>query len=391
MKKIICFLVCACFLLQGIPVMAEGETELGINARSAILMEESTGDVLYESSPDERVPIASVTKIMTMLLIMEAVDSGKIAPDDMVTVSENAMSYGGSTMFLETGEQLTVSDMLKGIAVASANDGCVAMAEHLAGSESAFVDMMNAKAAELGMENTHFVNTNGLDADGHYSSARDVAIMSRALISHRTIFDYTSIWMDTLRGGKFQLANTNKLIRFYEGANGLKTGSTSEALCCLSATAKRDNMQLIAVVLGAPTSKERFAAARSLLDYGFANYSVNEQVTAGEEIETAPVEKGLTDSVGVMAAESYSTLVRKGQEENINKEIILDEKITAPVEEGQKIGAVKITRDGETLAEIDLCAAQSVEKKGIGRIIKDFLVTLFGGDIQKTEMAEEIS
>lgn len=386
MKKIICFFICACFMMQSVCVFAEGEqeTDLGLNAKSAILMEDSTGKVLYESNPDERVPIASVTKVMTMLLIMEAVDSGKITLDDMVTVSENAMSYGGSTMFLEAGEQLTVNDMMKGIAVASANDGCVAMAEHLEGSESAFVDMMNAKAQELGMENTHFMNTNGLDEDNHYSSARDVAIMSRELIKHKTIFNYTSIWMDTLRGGKFQLANTNKLIRFYEGANGLKTGSTSKALCCLSATAKRNDMQLIAVVLGAPTSAERFSSAKSLLDYGFANYAVNTQVTAGDEIERVHVEKGVDNEVSVVAADTYSTLVKKGQEDNVTKEIILDEQITAPLEAGEKLGTMKISRDGETLAEIDLNAANAVEKKGIGLIVKDFFRMIFYGDSTMT-------
>ncbi len=373
-------------MMQSVCVFAKGEqeTDLGLNAKSAILMEDSTGKVLYESNPDERVPIASVTKVMTMLLIMEAVDSGKITLDDMVTVSENAMSYGGSTMFLEAGEQLTVNDMMKGIAVASANDGCVAMAEHLAGSESAFVDMMNAKAQELGMENTHFMNTNGLDEDNHYSSARDVAIMSRELIKHKTIFNYTSIWMDTLRGGKFQLANTNKLIRFYEGANGLKTGSTSKALCCLSATAKRNDMQLIAVVLGAPTSAERFSSAKSLLDYGFANYAVNTQITAGDEIDRVHVEKGVDNEVSVVAADTYSTLVKKGQEDNVTKEIILDEQITAPLEAGEKLGTMKISRDGETLAEIDLNAANEVEKKGIGLIVKDFFRMIFYGDSTMT-------
>ena len=354
MKRVICFFICVCFMMQSVAVFAEGNTDLGLNAKSAILMEEATGNILYESNPDERLPIASVTKVMTMLLIMEAVDSGKISLDDMVTVSENAMSYGGSTMFLETGEQLTVNDMLKGIAVASANDGCVAMAEHLAGSESAFVDMMNEKAKELGMENTHFMNTNGLDEDDHYSSARDVAIMSRELMKHETIFNYTSIWMDTLRGGKFQLANTNKLIRFYDGANGLKTGSTSKALCCLSAAAKRNDMQLIAVVLGAPTSAERFASAKSLLDYGFANYAVNTQITAGDE------------------------------------EIKIDETITAPIEAGQKIGTMTISRDGEVIADIDLNASSAVEKKGIGLIIKDFFATIFFGSNNDTEENSEI-
>ena len=390
MKKVICFFICVCFMMQSIVVFAEGNTDLGLNAKSAILMEESTGNILYESNPDERLPIASVTKVMTMLLIMEAVDSGKISLDDMVTVSENAMSYGGSTMFLETGEQLTVNDMLKGIAVASANDGCVAMAEHLAGSESAFVDMMNEKAKGLGMENTHFMNTNGLDEDDHYSSARDVAIMSRELMKHETIFNYTSIWMDTLRGGKFQLANTNKLIRFYDGANGLKTGSTSKALCCLSAAAKRNDMQLIAVVLGAPTSAERFASAKSLLDYGFANYAVNTQITAGDEVQKIAVEKGVDKEVGVVAGDSCSTLVKKGQEDNITKEIKIDETITAPIEAGQKIGTMTISRDGEVIADIDLNASSTVEKKGIGLIIKDFFATIFFGSNNDIEENSEI-
>ena len=390
MKKVICFFICVCFMMQSVVVFAEGNTDLGLNAKSAILMEKSTGNILYESNPDERLPIASVTKVMTMLLIMEAVDSGKISLDDMVTVSENAMSYGGSTMFLETGEQLTVNDMLKGIAVASANDGCVAMAEHLAGSESAFVDMMNEKAKELGMENTHFMNTNGLDEDDHYSSARDVAIMSRELMKHETIFNYTSIWMDTLRGGKFQLANTNKLIRFYDGANGLKTGSTSKALCCLSAAAKRNDMQLIAVVLGAPTSAERFASAKSLLDYGFANYAVNTQITAGDEVQKIAVEKGVDKEVGVVAGDSCSTLVKKGQEDNITKEIKIDEMITAPIEAGQKIGTMTISRDGEVIADIDLNASSAVEKKGIGLIIKDFFATIFFGSDNDTEENSEI-
>ena len=390
MKKVICFFICVCFMIQSVVVFAEGNTDLGLNAKSVILMEESTGNILYENNPDERLPIASVTKVMTMLLIMEAVDSGKINLDDMVTVSENAMSYGGSTMFLETGEQLTVNDMMQGIAVASANDGCVAMAEHLAGSESAFVDMMNEKAKKLGMENTHFMNTNGLDEDDHYSSARDVAIMSRELMKHETIFNYTSIWMDTLRGGKFQLANTNKLIRFYDGANGLKTGSTSKALCCLSAAAKRNDMQLIAVVLGAPTSAERFASAKSLLDYGFANYAVNTQITAGDEVQKIAVEKGVDKEVDVVAGDSCSTLVKKGQEDNITKEIKIDEAITAPIEAGQKIGTMTISRDGEVIADIGLNASSAVEKKGTGLIIKDFFATIFFGSNNDTEENSKI-
>ena len=380
MKRIISLIISVSVIL-GTVATAEGENapELNIDARAAILIEQESGTVMYEMNSDEQMPIASVTKIMTMLLIMEAVDSGQIALDDMVTVSENAMSYGGSTMFLETGEKLSVNDMLKGIAVASANDGCVAMAEFLAGSEDAFVDMMNKKAAELGMKNTHFMNTNGLDEDNHFSSARDVAIMSRELLKHKTIFNYTSIWMDTLRGGKFQLANTNKLIRYYDGANGLKTGSTSKALCCLSASAKRDDMQLIAVILGAPTSQKRFDGARTLLDYGFATYTVSTQVSAGDNMGTVPVEKGITGEVGAIAAEGYSALLKKGSTEAIEKEIDWYENITAPVVAGDKVGTLKITHNGETLAEIDLNAASEVKKKGIGDIIRDLLLSVFFG------------
>ncbi|MDO5311127.1 MAG: D-alanyl-D-alanine carboxypeptidase family protein, partial [Clostridia bacterium] len=244
-----------------------------INAKSGILMEASTGEVLYEQNADERLPIASVTKTMTMLLIMEALDEGKISLNDTVTVSEYAASMGGSQVFLEVGEQMSADDMLKAIAVASGNDAAVAMAEFISGSEGAFVEKMNKRAAELGCTNTHFINCNGLDeTEEHYSTARDVALISRALISHKKIFDYTTIWMDSLRGGSFGLSNTNKLIRFYKGANGLKTGSTSTAKYCLSATAERDGMQLIAVIIAAPTTADRFSSASALLDFGFANF-----------------------------------------------------------------------------------------------------------------------
>ncbi len=380
-------MICLSLALGGINVFAESEgaPNLGIDARAAILIEADSGEVLYEMMPDEQVPIASVTKIMTMLLIMEAVDNGTLTLDDTVTVSENAMSYGGSTMFLEAGEKLSVNDMLKGIAVASANDGCVAMAEHLAGSESAFVDMMNKKAQELGMKNTHFVNTNGLDADNHYSSARDVSIMSRELLKHKTIFNYTSIWTDTLRGGKFQLANTNKLIHSYDGANGLKTGSTSKALCCLSASAKRDDMQLIAVILGAPTSAKRFDGARALLDYGFANYSVNTQVTAGDNMGSVPVAKGEADRVEAIASDGCSVLVKKGEEEGIEKEIVLDENVTAPVRAGDKIGTVRVTRGGEVIDEIDLTAAADVNKKSITAMLCELILSVFFGGVNECE------
>lgn len=373
MKKIICMLCAVTFLFQTAAAVSAESAGPTVSAKSAILMEASTGEILYESNPDERLPIASVTKIMTMLLIMEAIDSGKITLDEMVTASERAKSMGGSTMFLETGEQLTVSDMLKGIAVASANDGAVAMAEHIAGSEEGFVAMMNQRAKELGMENTNFVNTNGLDDDNHYSSARDVALMSRELIKHPKIFEYTTIWTDSLRDGKFALANTNKLIRFYQGANGLKTGSTSKAMCCLSATAERNGMQLVAVVLGSPTSKERFASASALLDYGFANYAVHGGITAGEEAGRIPVEKGTEAEVAAVAKDDCSVLVGKGQQDSVEKTVELEETLTAPVKAGQTVGTVKLTLEGETLAETELVAQTDVPKMPFGTMLLNIL------------------
>ncbi len=377
MRKIICFLLSALTLFAYAPAaMAEG---VEADAKSLILIENSTGSVLYESNADERLPIASVTKIMTMLLIMEEIDNGNMMLDDMVSVSENAMSYGGSTMFLEAGEQLTVNDMLKGIAVASANDGCVAMAEHIAGSEAAFVEMMNEKAASLGMENTHFVNTNGLDDDNHYSTARDVAAMSRELMKHEKIFDYTTIWTDSLRNGKFELANTNKLIRYYDGANGLKTGSTSKAMCCISAAAKRDGMQLTAVVLGAPTSDKRFDAARSLLDYGFANYSIVPLCEEGEEIERVPIDKGVIGDIGAVTAERSAALFARGEGKDITRETEFEENLSAPISKGEKIGTVRFVSDGKTVGECDLVAGEDAARKGIGMILKQFFISILGG------------
>jgi len=304
---------------------------------------------------------------------MEAIDSGKITLDEMVTVSERAMSMGGSTMFLETGEELSVSDMLKGIAVASANDGAVAMAEHISGSESSFIELMNKRAKELGMENTNFVNTNGLDDENHYSTARDVAIMSRELIKHKKIFEYTTIWMDSLRDGKFQLANTNKLIRFYNGANGLKTGSTSKAMCCLSATALRDNMQLIAVVLAAPTSKERFAAASGLLDYGFANYSVNKAVEAGEEISKVKVLKGEAEEVLVATEKEINILLKKGEQGEIERKIDIPESLTAPIEKGTVVGKIEFILNDETIDSVNIITTQAIAKKGFFAFFSDAL------------------
>ena len=374
MKRILIVIFGICFLTSSYAFASEPLP--GLNAKSMILTEASSGEILHEYNADEKLPIASVTKIMTMLLIMEALDDGKISYDDMVPVSERAMSMGGSTMFLETGEQLAVSDMLKGIAVASANDGAVAMAEYIAGSEAAFVEMMNDRAKALGMKNTNFVNTNGLDDDNHYSTARDVSLMSRELIKHKKIFEYTTIWTDSLRDGKFQLANTNKLIRFYSGANGLKTGSTSKAMCCISATAERDGMQLIAVVLGAPTSKERFAAARGLLDYGFANYSVRKLAEKNEEICRISVMKGKSSEIPVVVPEECSLLLKKGIKDEFEKKIDLPDSLYAPVENGEQVGTIEFYIDGELTKKADLSAGESVQKKNYFCFLADAFAKL---------------
>jgi len=375
MKKIIC-ICCAVFIMLSTVVYAESPV-LNTTAKSVVLMEASTGTVLYENNPEEQLPIASVTKIMTMLLICEALDEGKITMDDMVPVSERAMSMGGSTMFLAAGEELSVYEMLKGIAVASANDGCVAMAEYISGSIEGFVDEMNKRAKELGMTNTNFINTNGLDADNHYSCAKDVALMSRELLKYDCIFECTTIWTDKMRNGQYDLSNTNKLIRFYQGANGLKTGSTSKALCCISATAKRDDMQLIAVVLGAPTSDNRFSDARTLLDYGFANYAIDRPIKQGDIVGEIAVEKGVSDLVSVCAKAEFSLLVPKSQKGGCEGEIIMDESIKAPVEKGQIVGNMIFRADGKEVGEIELIAADSVGKKSFTSVLYELFLKLF--------------
>ncbi len=375
MKKIIC-ICCAVFLLFSNPVFAEnGAPET--SAKSVLLMEQSTGNVLYEKNADEQLPIASVTKIMTMLLICEAIDGGKITMEDMVPVSEKAMSMGGSTMFLDAGEELSVYEMLKGIAVASANDGCVAMGEYLSGSTEAFVAEMNKRASELGMSGTNFLNTNGLDEDGHCSTARDVALMSRELLRHEEIFQFTTIWTDKMHNGQYDLANTNKLIRFYPGANGLKTGSTSKAKCCISAAAKRDDMQLIAVVLGAETSNDRFSDARALLDYGFANYAVDKLAQRDNGVGTMSVKRGVKDSISVCPKQDFSYLVPKGKKGSCETELFLPESIKAPIEKGQVVGNMVFKFDGNEIGEVELTAGESVAKKSLTKIIGEFISGLF--------------
>lgn len=361
MKKLASLIIALSVILTVMPCRAEPVCD----AKSVILMDFDSGQVLYENNSNERLAPASVTKVMTMLLIMEAIDRGEISYDTVVIASERAKSMGGSTIFLDTNEQMSVDDLLKGIAVASGNDACVAMAEHLSGNVEAFVERMNVRAHELGLTDTHFVNCNGLDADGHYSSARDIAIMSRELMKHPDIFRYTTIWMDSLRGGAFQLANTNKLIRFYEGATGLKTGSTNNALCCISATAKRDGLHLIAVVLGSPNSKTRFNAARELLNYGFASFGV---VTLGEQdkiVCTATVKKGVKSKVRLVAAQNASALVPKDKINQVKISSHIDRGLAAPIKKGSSAGTVTAELDGEIIASCPLMTADDVDRKGV--------------------------
>ena len=364
------------FSFSILPVRGQA-VELNLAGKSALLMDVNTGTILYESNSHEKLAPASVTKVMTMLLIMEAIDSGKITLNDMVTASEAAAAKGGSQIYLKVGETMSVSDMLKSIAVSSANDCACAMAEHLAGSEEAFVAMMNEKARELGMNDTNFVNCTGLDdgegAENHRTSAHDIALMSRELLkNHPLIKNYTTIWMDTVRNGTFGLSNTNQLVRFYQGATGLKTGFTSGAGYCLSATAQRDGMELIAVVMGADTSQNRNAACKSLLDYGFANFAVvNPELT---EVNDVPVKLGKLNSVGVQLGESAGLLIDKAQKNSVTTEVTTEEAVTAPVSQGQRIGTLTVKAGEQVLSEVPLVAAEGVERLSFGNLFKKVLM-----------------
>ena len=344
--------------------------------KSAVLMDVATGTILSESNPHQALAPASVTKVMTLLLIMEAIDSGRIGWDDRVTASEAAAAKGGSQVYLKVGETMTVSDMVKSIAVSSANDCACAMAEFLAGSEAAFVDQMNARAAELGMKDTHFVNCTGLDDDpsakDHKTSAHDIAVMSRELLAnHSDIKKFTTIWMDTIRDGAFGLSNTNKMVRYYPGCTGLKTGFTSSAGYCLSASAQRDGLELIAVVMGAETSQERFAACKEMLDQGFAAYALYEP--AVQEGASVPVVLGRRESVGAVPAENPRLLVEKARLGTITTEITLDPQVSAPVAAGQKLGEMTVRAGEDILTTIDLVAAEEVPKLTWGEVTVQIL------------------
>ena len=374
MKRIVViFLLLALLPLRSFALEPEG--------KSALLMEASTGTVLFEQEADLPLAPASVTKVMTMLLIMEAIDSGAISWEDTVTASASAAAKGGSQVYLKEGETMTVREMLKSIAVSSANDCACAMAEHIAGSEEAFVERMNARAKELGMEHTHFVNCTGLDdgpeAAEHRTSARDIALMSRELLTkHPAIREFTTIWMDTIRGGAFGLSNTNKLIRFYKGATGLKTGFTASALYCLSASAEREGMELIAVVMGAPTSAARFATCRELLDYGFAGWTVYAPELPEET--AVPVRLGKEASVRAVA-DPAPILVEKAKKAALRTETELEEELPAPIAQGQPLGTLRIFAGEELLAERPLTAESAVERRTWSDIFLELLKkTAFG-------------
>ena len=357
---------------------------LELESKSALLMDAATGTILYEKNSHEAMPPASVTKVMTMLLIYEAEKAGQFAWEDSVQVSEHAASMGGSQVFLEPGETQTAAEMTKCIAIASANDAAVAMAEFVAGSEEAFVERMNKKAQELGMKETHFVNACGLDVDGHETSANDIALMSRELMTRfPEIKEYTTTWQDTIvhktRKGEteFGLTNTNKLIKWYEGATGLKTGSTGKALYCLSGTAERDGLHLIAVVMAAPDFKVRFQETMKLLDYGFANYSAEKGLPAGEKMAEISVTKGMADTVDGIVKEEISFLLKKdgGKEWETKTEVL--PRIDAPVQEGEKLGEVIYLINGEEVGRTDLIASENVEKTDLCTMLERMLQQWF--------------
>ena len=386
MKQICSIALCAA-LLWGLclpaaaaepPAEAFPEMQVEINAKAAVLMEANTGRVLMAQNAHGRLYPASVTKIMTLLLVMEAVESGKIALTDTVTASAEAVSKGGSQIWLEEGEQMTVDDLLKAAAVASANDACEALGEFVAGSSTAFVAQMNERARTLGMEDTHFVNCTGLDdtTTEHLTSAYDVALMSRELLRHELVRQYSTIWMDTLRNGETELVNTNRLVRYYDGITGLKTGTTEKAGCCVSATAARGGLELIAVVLGSETSDDRFNAARAMLDWGFANYTTEKLEIDASRVPAVGVLKGTESSVMPVIPQAQAVLIEKGKTGEVVQEFDLAATVQAPVEKGQLLGRVYFKLNGETLYTDDLISDREIPALTFFESFKRILLAL---------------
>lgn len=380
MKRLTAIFLLFCMTFSAFSVLADENAAVNVTAPAAILIEAGTGQVLYEKNSHDRRPPASVTKIMTMLLVIEAIDEGTLSLDDMVRCSEFAASMGGSQVYLEPNEEMSVRDMLKAVAVASGNDAAVALAEHVAGSAEGFVDLMNQRAAALGMKDTHFVNCNGLDNPEHLTTAYDIALMSRELVRHPLIFEFTGIWMDSLRDGAFGLVNTNKLIRFYEGANGLKTGSTSVAKFCLSASAVRNGMNLIAVIMGADSSKDRFGDASRLLDYGFANYAIAGSLLTPEDLTPLPVKKGKTERVEIGVSDDFKVLVSKKKLNSIEKKITLPEAVEAPIAAGDIVGSVEFMIDGQPIGGTDLIAKADAPRVTPLTMLKKLSFQLLFGD-----------
>lgn len=352
-------------------------SKLNLGGKSILLVEETTGRVLYERDADIKMPPASITKIMTLLLTMEAIENGKFALDTIATCSAHAASMGGSQIWLKEGEQMSVDDIVKAVCIKSANDAAVVLAEMVGGSEEVFVSMMNERAKQLGMNNTTFKNASGLDADGHLSTARDISIMSRELMRHPKIFEYTKIWMDTLRGGTTELVNTNKLIRFYKGATGLKTGTTNGAGSCVSATAERDGLSLIAVVMGFPNSDTRNAAAKKLLDFGFANYQVLQPKVSEEIPQSVRLTGGISEAVKIKSEAPPRVLTEKGGENKIETHISVPDSLKAPVTKGQKIGHAEILLNGKSAGQYEILADETVLELDFLRAFTDILKAIF--------------
>ncbi len=351
--------------------------KLEIPAKSCILMEVNTGEILYESESHLQLPPASITKVMALLLVMEAIDSGQLSLDTMLTASPYACSMGGSQIWLEPNEQMSVNDLLKAAVIGSANDATVMLGEALAGSEESFVSMMNERAGQLGLTDTTFINSTGLDADGHVTSAHDIAVMSRELIKHELIKNYSTVWMDSLRNGESELVNTNKLVRFYKGCTGLKTGTTSGAGACLSATAERDGLELVAVVMGAGNSNDRFNGARKLLDYGFANYTFVTVTAPPEDLHEIPISGGTLNRVTAICTEKKGFLIEKKNAKTLTTQTELPNTLKAPISEGQQIGVTRVFSDGREIGTVKIVAKEEVRKITFGFSFKILLKNIF--------------
>ncbi|MBE6729278.1 MAG: D-alanyl-D-alanine carboxypeptidase [Ruminococcaceae bacterium] len=381
MLKILCFIL-SFLLIFSMPVSAETEGEgkndaLSLSAASAVLIDAKSGKVLYEADADVKSPPASITKVMSLILIFEAIENGQFSFDTVLTCSETAAALGGSQIWLEPGETMSVHDLLKAVAVVSANDATVLLAEAVAGSEESFVALMNEKAKALGMNNTNFENSTGLDSENHYSSAYDVAVMSAELLKHKKITEYSTIWMDSLRNGESELVNTNRLVKFYEGCTGLKTGTTSKAGYCLSASAERDGLSLIAVVMSAPSSNDRFSSAQKLLNFGFANYKNIEIKPDQTEKMYTEVKKGTKKKVELEAVGNISALVKKSVKGEVEMQAVYPETLTAPLKKGSKVGEIVYTLNGEQLGTIPITLKEDISKLTVFSAFKGLLLSLF--------------